>query len=769
MGLAVGMTACFLIFSYVRFETSYDSFHVKANRIYRVVTAVKTPSETIHAGITSAPIAVYAKKDFPEVEDAVRLSRDEFLVRKGDIKFQEKKAVLADSTLFNLFDFPLVYGDKHTALKQAMSIVLSQSTARKYFGNSNPMGQQLLLTGASINATVTGIMKDIPENSQIKADLFVSMSSAKQIYGIPTTDSEWTNHNYYTYLLLKPNSNARALEAKFPAFMEAYHGQQARELQMQDYLSLEPLRDVYLKSKLDGFETGSMNNVYIFSVVAIFILLIACINFINLTTARSAERAREVGVRKVVGAAKWQLARQFIGESVIISVIAFIFSVLLCTLLIPVFNQLAGKTIITDVLYHPASLLGLFLLAVLAGILAGLYPSLVLSSFKPASVLKGRFSSGSHGLLLRRGLVVFQFTISIILIVGTIVVYTQLNYMRNMNLGFSKEQTMVINANFDRNKDIFKKDIASVPGVLATCYSSAIPGGDYQGAYSVLQNSVGDMQKSNMNICFVDFDYINLYQLKIVSGRGFSKNFVTDSTEAMVINEAAARSLGYSTAQDAVGRNFSQWGRKGKIIGVLKDFHYQSLQQEIKPLTMRIDPGVTFISIKISTDHLQETVKQIGQKWVAAIPYRPFEYVFLNDFFDSKYRAEERFGNLFFNFALLAIFISCLGLLGLASYSTLQRTKEIGVRKVLGANSTTIVRLLSLDFVKLVLIAFIIASPLSWLGMHIWLRDFAYRTSISWWIFIVAGIAAILIAFITISFQAIKAAVANPVKSLRAD
>jgi putative ABC transport system permease protein len=770
MGLAVGMTACFLIFLYVHFETSYDDFHTKADRIYRIVTDTKTPSETISQGLTTTPIAINIKKDFPEVEDAVRLERDELLVHKGDVKFQEKNSVLADSTLFNVFDFPLISGNKNTALKEPMSIVLSQSAAKKYFGNTNPLGKQVLLTGAAINATVTGVMKDIPENSQIKADMFVSMSSFKQIYGEPTSDSEWTNHNYYTYVLLKPHTDPKAVEARFPAFMEFHHGQEAKKLQMQDYLSLEPLPDVYLKSKRDGFETGNINNVRIFSVIAVFILLIACINFINLTTARSAERAKEVGIRKVVGAERFQLARQFIVESIIICFIAFLLALLLCSLFLPLFNQLAGKEISTGILSHPLDIIRLFLLSVAIGIMAGFYPSLVLSSFKPVSVLKGRFATGNKGLILRKSLVVFQFTISIVLIVGTIVVYTQLSYMRNQDLGFNKEQTIVINTNYDKNKDAFKQSLSSIPGVVSTSYSSSAPGGGNNSAYSEVQNKAGDMQKTNLDLYFVDFDYINQYQLKIVAGRAFSRDFKTDSTQAMVINESAARLLGYASPKDAVGRNYSQWGSKGKIIGVLKDFHYKSLQQNIQPLVMRYEPwALGLISIKVSSGNLPTTIKAIESKWNKVIPNRPFDYNFLDEFFDRQYRAENGFGNLFTNFAVLAIFISCLGLLGLASYSTIQRTKEIGVRKVLGASVSNIVNLLSIDFIKLVLIAFVIASPIGWFGMNIWLRDFAYHANIAWWVFAIAGIAALLITFFTISFQAIKAAVANPVNSLRTE
>jgi putative ABC transport system permease protein len=768
LGLAVGLTACFLIFLYVRFETSYDNFHSKADRIYRVVTEVKTPSENIKEGRTTTPVAIYMKKDFPEVEEAVRLGTDEFLVNKGQIKFQEKNTVLADSNFFKVFDFPLIEGNRNTALTEPMSLILSQTAAKKYFGNGKAFGEHLLVTGAAINATVTGIMKDIPGNSQIKADMLVSLSSYKLMYGRPTTDSEWTNHNYYTYILLSPHADAKALEAKLPAFQERHHGEDARKLQMQDYLSLEPFRDVYLKSKLDGFETGSISNVYIFSIIAVFILLIACINFINLTTARSAERAKEVGIRKVVGAGRFQLAGQFIGESVIISFSAFVLSVLLSSTLLSLFNQVAGKIISPGIFTRPTDVLELFILSVVVGIAAGTYPALVLSAFKPVVVLKGRFSTGMKGIILRKGLVVFQFAISIILIVGTLVVYTQLKYMRRQDLGFAKDQTMVIFTNYDKNKNAFKQSLASIPGVMSTSFSSDVPGGGYNSAYTQVENSRGEMQKTNLDGYFIDFDFIKQFGFKLAAGRGLSKEYGTDSTQAMLINEAAAKMLGYHSPQEALGRNFDQWGRQGKIVGVLNDFHYESLQQMIKPFTMRYESfGFGTISIKIEAGQLPEVVKAINKKWTETIPNRPFEYNFLDEMFSSKYKSEEKFGNLFFNFAVLAIFISCLGLLGLASYSTIQRTREIGVRKVLGASVSNIVNLLSLDFIKLVGIAFLLAVPIGYFAMNKWLQDFAYHQSIDWWIFALAGAASLIIAFLTISVQAVRAAVANPVDSLR--
>ena len=776
LGLAVGMSACFFIFSYVRFETSYDNFHSKGDRIYRIVSDVKTPSETIQSGITIAPLAIYLKKDFPEVEDALRLSTVEVMVKKGDVKFREERSVLADSSLFNVLDFTLIEGNKNTALKEPMSIVFSESVAKKYFGNSNPIGEQVLLTDAGIIATVTGVMKDLPGNSQIKADIFISMSSYKQIFGQELDDNEWTNHGFITYILLRPNTDITAFTNKLPAFMEMHHGAQAKELQMFETLFLEPLQDVYLKSSHTGFTssklfvTGNQKNVYIFSVIAIFILLIACINFINLTTARSVERAKEVGIRKVIGAERFELIRQFIGESVIISMLSFILSVCFCGLALPLFNNLSGKEIISSIFSGYVYLLLLFLISLFAGIIAGVYPSIVLSSYKPVAVLKGRFSASSKGLILRKSLVVFQFVISIILIIGTMIVYIQLNYMRNRDLGFNMEHEMVIKTNSDKNKDAFRESLTSIPSVISTCYSSSVPGSFHTSAFSEMQNKNGDLQKTNLNLYFVDFDFINHYNLKIIAGRPFSKDFPTDSTDAMIINESAAVLLGYNLPGEAVGRNFDQWGRKGKIIGVLKDFNYKSLQQKIEPLVMRIDPNnFDLISIKVDANNLPATIKIINDKWNQVIPNRPFDFYFLDDFFNNQYQSEKNFGRLFFYFAVLAIFISCLGLLGLSSYSTIQRKKEIGVRKIMGASIPDIVKLLSSDFIKLVCIAFVIGAPIAWFGMSKWLDDFAYRTNISMWTFALSGTIAITIAFLTISYQAIKAAIVNPVKSMRTE
>jgi putative ABC transport system permease protein len=770
LGLAVGMTACFLIFLYVRFEMSYDNMHSKSDRIYRIICDIKTPTETMKAGGPSWAVGPHLTMgDFPQVEASVRTTGDEILVRKGNVKFQEMNSLYADSSFFQVFDFKLLRGNPKTCLNEPLNIVFSESAVKKYFGDTDPLGQTVLLTGEGFTAKVTGVMKDLPENSTIKADMLISMNTLTRKLN-PGLNDQWGNYGNTTYVLLRPGASATAFTKQLPAFLEKMNGTEMKQLNMYPTLILEKLRDVYLRSTRDDSKTGNIKNVYIFSIVAVFILLIACFNFINLTTARSSERAKEVGIRKVVGAGKPQLTRQFIGESIIVCFIAFMITLGAAVLLLPSFNTLAGKTVSTGIFENWGFIALLFLASITIGFLAGIYPAMVLSSFKPAAVLKGRFATGTKGIRLRKVLVVSQFTISIALIIAVIIVYLQLNFMRQQDLGFSKDQMMVINSNGDPARDAFINSVRVLPNVKAVTMSSSVPGGGNMGAYSKIQNAKGEMQIANLDLYFVDFEYLTQYNVKMAAGRSFSRAFMTDTTQAMVLNEAAVKLFGYHSPADAIGRDFDQWGRKGKIIGVMKDFHFKSLQEEIKPLSMRIEPtGCSLVSIKVAGANLPSTISSIENKWNALIPARPFSYFFLDDFFDKQYRAEQRFGKLFLNFAVLAIIISCLGLLGLASYSTMQRTREIGIRKVLGATVPNIVNLLSKDFLKLVFVAVVIASPIAWLAMHQWLQDFAYRIPISWWIFAVAAVTAALIALLTVSFQAIKAAVSNPVVSLRSE
>ncbi len=578
LGLAIGMISCLLIFLYVNHELSYDSFHTKANRIYRVVTDIKTPTETINIGITSAPMPAYMKTDFPEVEDMVRLDDARFLIQQGDKTFQEDNGMFADASFFNIFTFPLMRGNPNTALVDPFSVVLTEDVSKKYFGNEDPMGQRLKMEG-EYDLIVTGVMQNIPENSSFTFDLLISLSTRLEKL-TPRRAEQWGNFGYQSYVLLSEYANPSALEEKLPEFMEKYTGDKET---MQYSLFLEPLADVYLRSDRGGPKTGSLTNVIIFSIIAGFILLIACFNFMNLSTARATERAKEVGIRKVVGALRPQLILQFLSESTLLSGLALIIALLVSQLLLPAFNLLSGKEVALSVFQHTHHILMFCLIALVVGLLAGIYPAFVLSGFKSITTLKGRFSSSHRGLKLRKVLVVTQFAISIILIAGTVVVYKQLDYMRSQSLGFKKDQMLVIDFRGDdgirRKIETFKQQLGNTPGILSVSASSSVPGERNSGAYTEIENPSGDLQGSNLNLFYVDHDFLNQYEMDIVAGRSFSHDFPTD-TSALIINEALAASYGYNFPEEAVGKRFEQWEVEGQIIGVVKDYHFKSLQEK---------------------------------------------------------------------------------------------------------------------------------------------------------------------------------------------
>jgi len=760
------MTAFFLIFLYVRFELSYDSFHTRADRIYRLVSDVKTPGETLHFNSPPLPVAEHLMANFPELQSVARVSLgDDWMVIRDDKVFRVDDVAVADSNFFKVFDFRLLKGDPNTVLKDPNGVVLSESEARRFFGNADPVGQSLTMTRLKFRATVTGVMQDLPVNSHLKVRMICSADTLS-----PDQSQQWDNYGNNIYLLHKPSASAAGLQTKFPAFLQQIGGAALSRAQKHPTLLLEPLRDIYLYSTRDGLAKGNITNVRIFSIIGAFILLIAGINFVNLTTARSGERAKEVGIRKVVGASKPMLAGQFIGESIILSLIACLLSVLLSTLLLHGFNHLAGKEISQGIFSQPQFLLVLLGLSVLIGIVAGFYPALVLSSFQPVAVLKGKFSSGMRGIFLRKTLVIVQFTIATGLIIATLIVFSQLKYMRSQDLGFNKDQELILDTRGDSATAAFKQEISTIPGVLSTTRSSSVPGGGMYYGATQLENVRGEMQTVNANGYLTDYDYIQQFGIGMAAGRDFSRQYPTDSTRGAILNETAVRLLGYSNSAQVIGKRFQLFSNTGNIIGVVKDFHFRSLQESIKPLILFLNPAQSdLLCVKVDGHQLPATFAAIGHKWKRMLPDRPFDYFFMDEYFDRQYRAEDRFGALFLYFAILAISISCLGLMGLASYSTLQRTKEIGVRKVVGASVRQIVILLSKDFLSLVGWSFIVAAPISWLFISAWLNSFAYRIHSYWWIFIAAGGTALLIALLTISFQSIKAAIANPVMSLRSE
>lgn len=771
IGLASAFCVVYFAIQYVSFELSYDRFNVKAKNIYRISTNVETSTGTNYE-TSPAPMAEALQSSFPEIKTTTRIFLDYYIVQKDENNFGEETLAYADSSVFSVFSFPLIKGNPAKVFDAPYSIVLSETAAKKYFGTTDCLGKALTLDGKII-ATITGVMKDIPQNSHFRTDIFLSMSSLLQP-GSNWMDN-WSRFGFSTYVLLKENANVAQLEKKLSAFV--------KEHPLKDHLhyslSMEPLTNLYLHSKARGNKAGgtavgNYKDIYIFSLVALFVLFIACFNFINLTTAFSLKRAKEIGVRKVMGASKKQLAFQLLTDAVVLALIAFMISIFLNALLLPSFNQLAGKTISTGILDHLKYLDSFFILAVFTGVLAGSYPAFFLSRFQPVTSLKGRFANSVKGLFLRRVLVIAQFTISIVLIVATVIVYKQLNFMKNENLGFKKEHNLAIDFHYDNriidHAEMVQSELTKIPGIQYASFSSAIPGRPNKKFPTFIQAINNEKKEFQSDAYFVDYNFLKQYGIQIIAGRGFSKSFASDFKESMVINEAAVKELGFANAQQAIGKHFWQRGGTGLIIGVVKDFHFHSLHEEIQPLTMQVTPGFfTFITLTVSSDNLYQTINSLEKKWATLAPGLPMIYSFTDETFNAQYISEGRFGKLFICFSSLAILISCLGLLGLSSFNITVRRKEIGIRKVLGISSHGIVKLLTKEFFILVVIAFLIASPIAWILMKQWLNDFPYRINISVIYFGVAGTLALIIALITISFQVIKAAISNPVGSLRSE
>jgi len=783
LGLALGLCVCMLIVFYVIDELGYDKFNTKIDRIYRVNNDIKFGGSTRSFAQSPAPMAATFITDFPEVEKTVRMRRHgEYKVRKGDQNVQEPDMVFADADLLNVFSLPMIQGDPNTALSAPNSVVINETIAKKYFNTTNAVGKTLLLND-SLNFKVTGVIKDIPKQSHFRFGIFMSMVS------LPDSKSDsWISNNYNTYVLLKSGANPKVLEAKFPNMVKKYVGAQLEPAIRMSYdqfvktgsyfkMNLTPLKDIHLKSNCIG-ELGNNSNiqyVYIFLAVAIFILLIACVNFMNLSTARSSNRAREVGVRKVLGSPRKMLIAQFLSESIIVTFIATLIAVVAAWALLPYFNDTSGKelafTVHTFAWLVPVLLVGVLVI----GGLAGSYPAFFLSAFQPIDVLKGKLASGFKGGFLRSFLVVFQFSISIFLIIGTMVIYHQLKYIQNKNLGYERDHVLIIKSTGTLNEqaNVLKEELKRLPGVKNATLTGFTPTADYRNSTTFFTSQARDA-KTALSTQFwgVDVDYIPTMGMKIVNGRNFSKDMSTDSASVM-INETAAKQLGYANPigmelylpMDAKATVLKQV----RIVGVVRDFNFSSLRDNVTSLVFELSNNTDALSVQINTTDIAGIIAQIKSKWQSVSPNMPFEYSFMDEEFDASYRTEQRIGKIFVAFTSIAIIIACLGLFGLAAYAAEQRTKEIGIRKVLGANVSIIVGMLSKDFIKLVVISILIASPLAWFAMHQWLAGYAYRDGIKWWIVASAGAGAMIIAFITISFQSIKAALANPVKSLKSE
>ncbi len=785
LGLATGL-ACFLLIAlYVKDEMSYDRFYPNAERIYRINSDIRFGGADMHMPVTSDMMGQLLKKDYPQVEQYTRIYTfdGDKLIKKGNEYIDESKVANVDSTFFNVFQMPVISGNTKHALDDPNTVVLTESSAKKYFGTTDVVGKVIETKDDKNPYKITAVIKDFPENAHFRFDFLFSMRNVDYPWG------KLTSHNFYTYLLLKKGTDYKAFEKNFTAYIERYVLPEAKKYMninsMAEFekagnklvYSLIPLTDIHLHSdrQFELSPSGNIQYVYIFSAVALFILLIACINFMNLTTARSANRAKEVGIRKVLGTERKFLIFQFLTESTLMALLSVTIAVIAVYFVLPLFNDVANKQMALTSLFSPKILPLLIALPVVVGLLAGSYPAFFLSSFRPIEVLKGKLKLGSKSGGLRSILVVFQFATSIILIIGTIVVYKQLHYIQTKDIGFNKNQVLVIDGtgNLGNNVQAFKNEVLNMPGVISGTLSSFLPvtnssRSDNTWSKDAVSSTTNSLDMQNWKI---DYDYIKTMGMKIKEGRDFSKDFAGDSS-AVIINETTAKILGY---KNPIGQRIytTHYGSDSMvpytIVGVVKNFNYQTLHHQVGPLAFTLNNNPYTASFKINTSNIQGLITQIRSKWKSMSSGIPFSYRFLNESFNEMYRAEQRAGTIALIFSVLAIFIACLGLFGLATFIAEQRTKEIGIRKVLGASVQGIVSMLSKDFLKLVTIAFVIAVPVAWYAMNVWLRSFAYRISLSWWIFIAAGVAAFSIAFVTVSFQAIKAAIANPVESLRTE
>jgi putative ABC transport system permease protein len=783
VGLALGLATCLTISLFVLDELSYDRYNEKADQIVRVFFQGTMQGGTIKEAHVMPPTAQTLKANYPEVLEATRLRvAGSPFITYGDKTFRNQSVVYADSNFFQVFTLPLLQGNPKTVLLQPNTAVITQAMARKYFGNEDPIGKVLTIKSTNAVCKITGVIDKVPTNSHFHFDLFLSMTSLPE-----AQSTSWLTSEFFTYLTLPKGYDYKRLEAKLPLTVEKYMGPQLQQSFGMSYnqfrqkgnnvsLHLQPLTDIHLHSTFgyDLTPPGDSQYVYIFGAIALFMLLIACINYMNLSTAGASKRAKEVGIRKVMGSVWQSLTNQFLIESLLLTMIALALAIGIVYLALPLFNNLSGKELILNFGNDLWLLPGLLLLGILVGILAGSYPAFFLSSFKPIAVLKGtRFTGNRKSIGLRSGLVVVQFFISITLMIGTTVVYRQLNYIQNKKLGYEKEQVLVLPETWllDKKEEVFRDQLMQDPRVVNVSTSGYLPAGpsNNNNFFVYPENSATQLVKTLRYD--VDYNYIPTLGMQIVAGRNFSKLFGTDST-GVILNETAARTLGWG--KDALGHTIRRTDREGskatyRVIGVVKDFHFRSLHEPISPLVMVLGRNAGTVIVKVKTKDMTGLLASLENEWKKLTPDAPFTYSFLDKRFNDTYLAEQKTGRILGIFAGLTIFVACLGLFGLATFMAEQRTKEIGVRKVLGASVTSIVGLLSKEFLKLVAIAIVLATPVAWWAMDKWLQDFAYKIDISWWMFAAAGLLTVVIALLTVSFQSVKAALMNPVKSLRSE
>lgn len=784
-GLTIGLSCCLLILAYIVYETSYEDHNPNASRTYRVTRQFNSEEGKVwlHLGTISPPFAPLLKNDFPEIEKMTRLINFSPVAMMANEKvFNQNGVFVADENLFDIFNAQVIVGNPATALKDPFTVMLSEENAKKYFGNDDPINKYIKME-EQFDFRVTGVFKSFPSNSHIHPEILLSAPTLRDsaIYGEENLRSNWGNNSFFTYIRLPANVDPKNMESRFPAFLDKHfpRGENSSAKPSKiTALFLQRMTDIHLKSHLDyeAEENSDIRRVYIFSIIALFILLIACINYMNLATARSVLRAKEIGVRKVAGALRKEIILQFLSESVLMAVFAMLMAIGICILMLPYLNKLSGLSLNLKYLAQPILLGAVITIPFVVGLISGIYPALFMSSFRPIAVLKGFFKFSGSRFSFRQVLVVAQFSISIILIVCTAIVFRQLDYIQSRTLGFDKEHIVNIPYNIGLNNrfESFRNELLTNLSIKDVGRSTRIPTGrllDAADASIPMGDSLQPV-KAEIKMVAADYSFITTYGIAMKSGRNFSRDYATDST-AFIINEAAVAAIGWKSAEDAIGKAFRYGEVNGRIIGVTKDMHFESLHESITPLVfflLNTDNGrYNQLSIKIAGTNTRDAIAAIQSTWKKFLPNAAFDYVFLQENFDRLYRAETVQGQLFTLFAGIAIFIACLGLFGLSAFTISQRVKEIGIRKVLGADSSTIVALLSKDFLKLVVIAALIAFPIAWYSMHEWLKDFAYRSTIQWWIFILAGLVAALVALVTIGFQAIRAANANPVKSLKTE
>jgi ABC-type antimicrobial peptide transport system permease subunit len=763
-GLAIGMTCCFLILLWVLDELSFDRFHENSSELYRAVVKVINDNGITTTVYGPTPLGPGLQGEFPEVVDFTRyLPAPQLSLRHGDSVFNEK-IMWVDPGFFRIFSFPAIAGDLEKALDTPLSLVITRRIAKKYFGTDKEIVGKILKMNNQYDYEVKAVIEDVPSNSHLDFDILAPFTNLKYA---GWQMENWVIPNTNTYVQLQENVPYKDFNEKIVKFIEGH----MTSFTFSEDLFLQPLTEIHLHSDFAGDRSrlGNITHVYILSIIAIFILVIACINFMNLSTARSANRVKEIGIRKVVGAHRTHLIAQFYGESIFLSVVALLIALALAMLLLPSFNTLSGKELSLDLTSNWQVILGTGLITFFTGIIAGSYPAFFLSAFKPIRVLGGSSRSGAKSVILRKILVVLQFALSVLLIISTAIVYGQLQFIKNKDLGYEKDNVLMIpmisGKKLDKSHDTLKNELLKNPKVLGVTASSQNPTNSEAATIAFTWRGKNPDAQILLHANSVTIDYPSTLKMEIIEGRGYSSEIASDRSGKVLLNEEAVKVMGF---ENPVGETINYFKYKTEVIGVVKNFHFQPVHKKIEPMLMGTWPirgGYTIV--KLHPDQMAETIGFVKKTWGKIYPTDPFDYHFLDEDYDRLYRADERMGTLLNYFSVLAIFVACLGLFGLASFTTEQRTKEIGIRKVLGASTAGIVVLLSTDFLKLVLIANIISWPIAYYFMNNWLQDFAYRININWLIFLVATVLSLIIALITVSFKTTKASMANPVESLR--